>query len=264
MCVQLRKFFRAVLAGPISVLCSLFSQRHDDDDVQFMLANSISLHVQSRLVLPPCPAFRLSTFNRCLPSARGIHSTIVFKTSPDYHRTAQRTFSGHLLHSILRPLPICLSITPRIIMSAHSHPSSSSSLTSSAMEMIFSQSTSTPLYSSLWTPSSTAAYAGTCIFLILLAAFSRFLLAGKVVLQRKWSDKELNRQYVTIRGQPSAEQLVNESIAAKTGILITERGPEEHVRVLKSNSRPVLPWRFSVDLPRAVYSTVVVGISYLL
>ena len=132
------------------------------------------------------------------------------------------------------------------------------------MDMIFFQSTSTPLYSSLWTPSSVGAYAGTCIFLILLAAFSRVLSAGKVVLERRWSDKELNRQYVTVRGKPSAEQLVNESIAAKTGILITERGPEEHVRVLKSHSRPMVPWRFSVDLPRAVYSTVVIGISYLL
>ena len=144
-------------------------------------------------------------------------------------------------------------------MSSHSHSSSSTT-----MEMIFFQSTSSPLFSKAWTPSSTGAYAGTCIFLVLLAIISRALSAGKILLERKWSDKELNRRFVTVRGQPRAEQLVNENSDAKTGLLVTERGSEERVRIVKRHTRAFTPWRVSVDLPRAAYTTLTAGINYLL
>jgi hypothetical protein len=46
--------------------------------------------------------------------------------------------------------------------------------------MTFFTSTSTPLYSSSWTPASTGQYAGTCIFLIAFAAIFRALLAVRI------------------------------------------------------------------------------------
>ncbi|KAJ4299998.1 hypothetical protein N0V90_005246 [Kalmusia sp. IMI 367209] len=45
------------------------------------------------------------------------------------------------------------------------------------MAMTFFTSTTTPLFSSAWTPTSTGQYAGTCIFLIAFAAIFRALLA---------------------------------------------------------------------------------------
>ncbi|WPH01860.1 Protein P80, protein [Acrodontium crateriforme] len=45
------------------------------------------------------------------------------------------------------------------------------------MLMVFFTSAKTPLYSSSWTPSNKGQYAGTCIFLIVLAAIFRSLLA---------------------------------------------------------------------------------------
>jgi hypothetical protein len=49
-----------------------------------------------------------------------------------------------------------------------------------SMAMTFFTSTSTPLYSSDWTPNSAGEYAGTCIFLIAFAAIFRALLAARI------------------------------------------------------------------------------------
>ncbi|PVH69991.1 hypothetical protein DL98DRAFT_521861 [Cadophora sp. DSE1049] len=52
----------------------------------------------------------------------------------------------------------------------------------SSMAMTFFTSSTTPLYSLSWTPSSPGQYAGTCIFLIFLSAIFRGLLAVRVNL----------------------------------------------------------------------------------
>jgi hypothetical protein len=46
--------------------------------------------------------------------------------------------------------------------------------------MTFFTSTSTPLYSASWTPTSAGQYAGTCIFLIAFATIFRALLAVRI------------------------------------------------------------------------------------
>ena len=132
------------------------------------------------------------------------------------------------------------------------------------MQSVFQFSTSTPLYSTAWTPASTGAYAGTCIFLILFAVFFRGLLAGKQLLEQHWLDVELDRRYVSIRGKPTESERISSDSDAKTGTLITERGVEEHVRVVRRKRAGGAAWRFSVDLPRAAYVTVLVGVGYLL
>ena len=147
--------------------------------------------------------------------------------------------------------------------------SSSSSSTSaaapsmSAMNSVLYTSISTPLYSSTWMPTTAGAYAGTCIFLILLAAISRLLFAGKHILEHRWMDKELNRRYVVVHGRPSVVEAAKAE-EAKNATLITERGVEESVRVVRKRTRGVTPWRLSVDAPRAAYVTVMVGVVYLL
>ena len=149
-------------------------------------------------------------------------------------------------------------------MDHSSHSTSSSSQSSMTMMSVFQISTSTPLYSTAWTPTSTGSYAGTCIFLILFAVLFRGLLAGKQSLEQRWLDVELNRRYVSIRGKPTESERISSDGDAKNGTLITERGVEEHVRVVRRKRHGGSAWRFSVDLPRAAYVTVMVGVGYLL
>ncbi|CAK7236610.1 hypothetical protein SBRCBS47491_009697 [Sporothrix bragantina] len=55
--------------------------------------------------------------------------------------------------------------------------SSSMAMDMSEMSMTFFYSLITPLFSTAWTPSNTGQYAGTCIFLIILAVIHRALVA---------------------------------------------------------------------------------------
>ncbi|KAI4184737.1 MAG: hypothetical protein L6R41_004532 [Letrouitia leprolyta] len=134
----------------------------------------------------------------------------------------------------------------------------------SSMVSAFYTSTSTTLFFSSWTPESTGAYAGTCIFLILLAAIFRGLAAGKHALEHRWLDEELNRRYVAVRGKPTEAERINSDSGSKNATLITERGVEEHVKVVRKARRTITPWRLSVDVPRAAYATLMAGVGYLL
>lgn len=60
--------------------------------------------------------------------------------------------------------------------------SSTSMMGMDAMAMTFFTSTTTPLFSMAWMPSSAGQYAGTCIFLIALATIFRALLAIRLNL----------------------------------------------------------------------------------
>ena len=134
----------------------------------------------------------------------------------------------------------------------------------SMMAMVFFGSNKTPLYSSAWTPSSTGSYAGTCIFLVVLAVIYRALSAGKHILEHRWYDQQVNRRYVAVQGIPTEKERISADSDGKSMILRSERGVEEEVRVVRNHVRTVTPWRLSVDFPRAVYATVMAGVGYLL
>lgn len=89
-------------------------------------------------------------------------------------------------------------------------------------------------------------------------------MAGKHILEHRWLDQQLNRRYVAVQGIPTEEERINADTEGKNMVLRSERGVEERVRVVRSHVRTVMPWRLSVDLPRAVYVTVMVGVGYLL
>jgi hypothetical protein len=151
-------------------------------------------------------------------------------------------------------------------MSGMSHSMGSSS---GSMSMVFTTDHSTPLYSSQWTPNSTGAYAGTCIFLIVLAIMSRLLQAYRHILELKWHDKAVKRRYVVLAGEnvEQREKQLGFADAEKTEeAVLTTRGTEERVRVLRTSRRGIemQPWRFSTDLPRACVFTVQAGVGYLL
>ena len=139
----------------------------------------------------------------------------------------------------------------------------SSTSSMSMMMAVFQTTTATPLYSSAWTPGSTGAYAGTCIFLIVLAVVLRGLLAAKGIQEQRWLDRELNRRYVAVHGKlPLAEQVSRDSLAKR--MVLTENGVEEEVMVVGKKHVHPRPWRLSVDPVRAVIDTLIAGVGYLL
>ncbi|KAH8677047.1 Ctr copper transporter family-domain-containing protein [Ilyonectria robusta] len=147
--------------------------------------------------------------------------------------------------------------------SSSSNSSSDSHSTASMMTMIFQTQRETPLYASSWTPSSAGAYAGTCIFLVVLTIIGRLVLAFKAVQEARWLDREAARRYVTVNGKiPLAEQIsVNPDARQMT---LSANGAEETVMVVERKRGVSRPWRFSVDPIRALLDTILAGIGYLL
>lgn len=149
--------------------------------------------------------------------------------------------------------------------------SSSSSMSAHSMPMAFTNAHDTPLFSNQWTPSTTGAYAGTCIFLIVLAVISRMLASYRFVLESKWHDRHVNRRYLTVSGEPIGDQ---EKAAGPEGAsdddnnaTLTMRGLREQVRVIRTPIQQgvhAVPWKFDTDLPRACIFTVQHGVGYLL
>lgn len=132
------------------------------------------------------------------------------------------------------------------------------------MLMVFVNSQSTPLYSESWTPRTTSQYAGTCIFLILLSVTFRGLLAAKHIVELRWSALARNRRYVVVQGRAPESGRIENDPDAKEGSLITAQGVEEKVKVVRTAKQPAIPFRLSVDVPRAAFTFVIVGVGYLL
>jgi hypothetical protein len=148
-------------------------------------------------------------------------------------------------------------------MSMDGMPSSSTDSMSMAMPMVFTTSHHTPLYGTDWTPTSSGGYAGSCIFLVILAITLRLLFAGKAVLEQRWSIAARNRRYVRVQGRPTEAGRIDQDPDVKTGSLITVNGVEENVKVVVAK-REFMPFRLSIDLPRAAITTVIAAVAYLL
>lgn len=144
-------------------------------------------------------------------------------------------------------------------MDMSSHGSSSSM----SMVMTFQNDPSTPLFSTAWTPSGTGSYAGTCIFIIVLAVIFRVLLALKARQEARWLDAELHRRYVAVAGKQGLKETVAAHKDAKS-VVLSENGVEEEVLVVQRSGETTRPWRISVDPLRAVIDTVIAGVGYLL
>jgi copper transporter 1 len=134
---------------------------------------------------------------------------------------------------------------------------------SSGMAMGFLTATNTPLYSASWTPSSAGAYAGTCIFLIILSILFRVIFTLKTYLEMKAMESALKRRYVVVAGEKAVVDKVADDANSMTGILTTN-GLQEDVRIVSAPVSHIQPWRFSVDLPRALLMTIAEGVGYLL
>lgn len=131
------------------------------------------------------------------------------------------------------------------------------------MTMFFFTSTKTPLYSKAWTPATAGAYAGTCIFLIILAVLLRALFTAKTFLEYRALQSAMKRRYVVTADQQTVTDKAFNDANSMTGILTTN-GLQENVRIVEAPARHVQPFRFSTDIPRAVIMTLAAGVGYLL
>jgi hypothetical protein len=134
----------------------------------------------------------------------------------------------------------------------------------SGMMMIFTNAHNTPLYSASWTPNSAGSYAGTCIFLIILASILRALVAFKSLVEQKWLSQARNRRHVVVKGKTTEAGKIDVDPDAKPATLITAQGVEEPVKVFRAYAGGAVPFRLSVDVPRAAIVFVIAGVSYLL
>ncbi|KAH8662254.1 Ctr copper transporter [Xylariales sp. PMI_506] len=141
--------------------------------------------------------------------------------------------------------------------------STSSSDSTTMMMSVFQNEIDTPLYSAAWAPANAGQYAATCIFLIVLGALFRGLLAAKAVQEARWMDRELNRRFVAVAGKQSLSEQVSRDDLSKR-MTLTENGVEENVVVVQRTHGTTRPWRLSVDPIRALIDTVVAGVGYLL
>jgi hypothetical protein len=138
------------------------------------------------------------------------------------------------------------------------------------MAMAFTNVHNTTLFSNQWAPSTIRAYAGTCIFLIVLALISRMLASYRYILESKWHDSHVNRRYITVSSEPIGDQekaAGPEAASGDNNATLTIKGLREQVRVIRSPMQQgvhVAPWKFDTDLPRACISTVQHGVGYLL
>lgn len=137
------------------------------------------------------------------------------------------------------------------------------SMGSMTMGMAFNTNMETALYSNSWTPRTPAAYAATCIFLIVLAVVGRLLLAAKSVQEARWLDRDANRRYIASHGKTHLADHVSRDPDAKH-MTLSENGIEESVVVVGRNGTVARPWRFSVDPVRAAMDTVLACVGYLL
>ncbi|KAK0343750.1 hypothetical protein LTR91_018147 [Friedmanniomyces endolithicus] len=140
---------------------------------------------------------------------------------------------------------------------------------SSGMPMTFTTGQMTSLYSLALTPSTTGGYAGTCIFLIVLAGLSRLLLAYRHLVEQKWHDRAMNRRYIMVSGQNEADRerrIIGGGGEKAEEAVLTSKGLDERVKVVRSARSNVqgTPWRLSTDLPRAGLFTLNAGLAYLL
>lgn len=104
------------------------------------------------------------------------------------------------------------------------------------MMMVFFQSNNTPLWSPYWIPQGDGQYAGTCVFLVVLAAVFRALLALRNNLLR----------------------IYDRAVARRHTRLVTV---EDSLKGCENCTRP---WRINEAATLALFDTILAGIGYLL
>ncbi|KAI0841366.1 Ctr copper transporter family-domain-containing protein [Hypoxylon sp. FL0890] len=122
----------------------------------------------------------------------------------------------------------------------------------SQMVMTFFSSSTTSLFSKSWKPTSSSEYAGTCVFLIVLAVIMRLMLALKPILEKSlWN--------TAVRPE---RELIPEDENGYQKDEMTARPPVK--RVHDAVRRRWAAWRFKTSLSRAFFELLLATVGYLL
>ena len=141
--------------------------------------------------------------------------------------------------------------------------SNAATMPMSNMQIVFYTSTTTPLYSTSWMPSRTGQYAGTCIFLIILATIFRVLFALRAVQERRWQLMESRRRYIIAGAEEKEKKSRLSANESKTSVS-SEKSNQGTMAALERKVSDVRPWRTTQDVPRACLDVVIAGVGYLL
>lgn len=116
--------------------------------------------------------------------------------------------------------------------------------------MVFFQSVTSPLFAKAWTPAGPGAYAGTCIFLIVLATLHRVLIAARNIV------------FATVPHGHQKLDLTDEEEAAYRRRYGSTGADNALARIrcaLRDN-----PFRMATETARAFSEVVIGGMGYLL
>lgn len=83
-------------------------------------------------------------------------------------------------------------------------------------------------------------------------------------MEQRWMAKHLDHRYITVAGKTPEAGRIDADSGAKTASLVTPQGVEENVKIVHRVSSGPMPWRFSVDIPRALIFLCIIGVSNLL
>ncbi|KAK9425522.1 putative Copper transport protein [Seiridium unicorne] len=132
------------------------------------------------------------------------------------------------------------------------------------MVMTFFSSAHTSLFSKSWTPTTVAAYAATCIFLLVLAVTMRAMLALKPVLESAMWKPDVNPDphELLLSEEDCNEEL--DRIKEQHLVRGQEEGASGLQRVLFEVKSQWRGWRFMSSSSRAIFEVLLAVIGYLL
>ncbi|KAI1775453.1 Ctr copper transporter family-domain-containing protein [Hypoxylon cercidicola] len=119
------------------------------------------------------------------------------------------------------------------------------------MVMTFFLSSSTSLFFKAWTPTTSAAYVGTCVFLVALAIAMRGMLALKPILEKSMWNASVKSEGVLVPDDESGYQ--KETVP-----------PQSAKNVYNTVYRRWTIWRFKSSLSRAAFELLLATVGYLL
>ncbi|KAI0471699.1 Ctr copper transporter family-domain-containing protein [Xylariaceae sp. FL0804] len=132
-------------------------------------------------------------------------------------------------------------------------------MSSSEMAMVFFQAVTTPLFSMSFTPAGKGSYAGTCVFLVVLALAHRFLMAARHVFfdSRRRMALSAARHHQAARMHNDLKDVP--SLNSDDGSAAPE-ALAAHVR----NEVRGHPFAVATETVRALFEVVIGGVGYLL
>ena len=90
-------------------------------------------------------------------------------------------------------------------------------------------------------------------------------MAGKALMERRWRGQRLQRKLIRACEVPmETARHIDTGIGGNDTLLVSPQGVEMEDKVVMNKNPKVMPFRLSIDLPRATYVTIMAAVGYLL